>query len=66
MALRGETVRTSLSAGAAMIDRSCLRVEEVLAAADRALYAAKSNARGAFAFGEVGVPSPQAASPPPA
>jgi diguanylate cyclase (GGDEF)-like protein len=54
MAIRGETIRSSISAGAAMVDRSGFGIEEVLSAADRALYAAKAKAGGAFEFGEVG------------
>jgi len=54
MIVRGETVRGSVSAGAAMVDRRQFDIEEVLAAADRALYAAKARARGAFQFGEMG------------
>ncbi|HEY1974994.1 MAG TPA: GGDEF domain-containing protein [Candidatus Baltobacteraceae bacterium] len=51
--VRGETIRSSISAGAAMVDCG-FNIEEVLAAADRALYDAKANARGAFRFGEMG------------
>jgi diguanylate cyclase (GGDEF)-like protein len=53
MIVRGETIRSSVSAGAAVVDAG-FGIEDVLAAADRALYAAKANARGAFEFGEMG------------
>jgi diguanylate cyclase (GGDEF)-like protein len=53
MIVRGETIRGSVSAGAAMMG-SGFGIEEVLAAADRALYEAKAHARGAFQFGDLG------------
>lgn len=51
--IRGTTIRSSVSAGAAIVTAG-FDVEEVLATADRALYAAKAHARGAFQFEELG------------
>ncbi|HZZ01139.1 MAG TPA: GGDEF domain-containing protein, partial [Candidatus Baltobacteraceae bacterium] len=51
--VRGETIRSSVSAGAAMVHGG-FGVEDVLAAADRALYAAKAKTRGAYQFEEQG------------
>lgn len=53
MIVRGETIRSSISAGAAVVE-SGFDIEAMLAAADRALYSAKANARGAFQFEEMG------------
>jgi len=53
MIVRGESVRSSISAGAAMVEPG-FDIEHVLATADRALYAAKSKARGAFEFEDLG------------
>lgn len=51
--VRGETIRSSVSAGAAIVTVG-FDVESVLATADRALYHAKAHARGAFQFQEMG------------
>jgi diguanylate cyclase (GGDEF)-like protein len=51
--VRDETIRSSVSAGAAIVTAH-FDVENVLATADRALYAAKAHARGAFQFRELG------------
>jgi diguanylate cyclase (GGDEF)-like protein len=53
MIVRGEAIRSSVSAGAALVEAE-FNIEELLAAADRALYAAKANARGAFRFEDLG------------
>ncbi|MBV8434817.1 MAG: GGDEF domain-containing protein [Candidatus Eremiobacteraeota bacterium] len=45
---RGQTIRSTISAGASMIGLTTDGVEDALAAADLALYAAKSSARGSF------------------
>jgi diguanylate cyclase (GGDEF)-like protein len=49
---RGETIRSSLSAGAAMVDSTGFDVEATLAAADAALYSSKARSRGGFHFAE--------------
>ena len=53
LVVRERTIVASVSAGAAMMERSGLSVEDAYAAADAALYRAKSSSRGAFAFGEI-------------
>jgi diguanylate cyclase (GGDEF)-like protein len=48
MKIRGATVHSSASAGAALMEETNVSFEDALSVADAALYRAKSNARGGF------------------
>jgi diguanylate cyclase (GGDEF)-like protein len=51
MQIRGATIRSSASAGAALIEETNIEIEDALAVADAALYRAKASARGGFLIG---------------
>jgi diguanylate cyclase len=51
MHIRGETIQSSTSAGAALIEETDVGIDDALAVADAALYRAKAGARGGFLIG---------------
>jgi diguanylate cyclase (GGDEF)-like protein len=55
MNIRGATIRSSASAGAALIQETDVGIDDALAVADAALYRAKANVRGGFVIGGPGI-----------